>query len=53
MEKTGKKNRFAQIALIFSLLAGGALIVTGILAGDPAAVLQKAIRICMECVGIG
>ena len=53
MEKTGKKNRFAQIARVLCLLAGGALVVTGILAGDPAAVLQKAIRICMECVGIG
>ncbi|SCW46737.1 hypothetical protein SAMN02910456_01283 [Ruminococcaceae bacterium YRB3002] len=35
------------------ILAGTALIVTGVILGDPASVLSKAIRICMECVGIG
>ncbi len=53
MDKAGKRERSVQIARVLCLLAGGALVVTGILAGDPAAVMAKAIRICMECVGIG
>ena len=53
MDRAGKRARNTQIARVLCLIAGGVLVVTGILAGDPAAVLQKAIRICMECVGIG
>lgn len=35
------------------LAAGAFLIVYGALSGGAAAVLQKAVRICMECIGIG
>ncbi len=44
-----KKNLFAYILL----LVAGALIGIGILENQPAQVLAKAIRVCMECVGIG
>ena len=35
------------------IAAAAVLIVIGIRDGQPAQVLMKAIRICMECVGIG
>lgn len=44
-----KKNLPAWL----TILAAGALIAFGILQKQPAQVLAKAIRICMECVGIG
>ena len=44
-----KKNLPAGL----TILAAGALIAFGILQKQPAQVLAKAIRICMECVGIG
>ena len=43
------KNKPAFIALI----ASAALIAAGIAASQPAAVMAKAIRVCLECVGIG
>lgn len=36
-----------------ALAAALGLIVAGIRAGQPASVMARAVRICMECVGIG
>ena len=44
----GKKA--AQIAL---LLVGAAMLCFGIWRGEAATVLSKAIKLCLECVGIG
>ena len=44
-----KKNLPAWL----TILAAGALIAFGIFQRQPAQVLAKAIRVCMECVGIG
>ena len=39
-------------AILLIILAAG-LIVTGIVLNQPVSVLHKAVRICMECVGLG
>ena len=44
-----KKNLPALLTLAADVL----LIVAGIFQGQPTQVLAKAVRICMECVGIG
>ena len=44
-----KNNVPAWLALLLAL----GLIAAGCLAGQPGAVMAKAVRICLECVGIG
>ncbi|MEW6171802.1 MAG: CD1871A family CXXC motif-containing protein [Bacillota bacterium] len=44
-----RQNRWA----LFGLAAGSILCVAGILRGDVAMVLNKAARICLECIGVG
>lgn len=48
-EKTVKKT-VIRISLV---LLSAALIITGIVTGESDTVLGKAVRICMECIGIG
>lgn len=35
------------------LLGAVALVLLGISVGEPETVLQKAVRICLECIGVG
>ncbi len=44
------KDRLPGVLL---LCLGAALLVVGILTGQPGEVMAKAVRICMECVGLG
>ena len=39
-----------QIVLLF---AGAAMLCVGVLRGGTSTVLSKAIKVCLECVGIG
>ena len=47
---TKKKKAILQAVL---LLAGVLMIVYGVWRGEAETVFSKAIRLCMECVGIG
>ena len=49
MEKEKKTNRITAIILILSF----AMIGLGIARGEAAVVLTKAVKICMQCIGIG
>ena len=35
------------------ILASAGLVITGIVLKQPAMVMAKAVRICMECIGLG
>ena len=45
-----QSNRLIPIGL---LAAGAILMVFGVLRGEAIVVVKKAIRICLECIGIG
>ena len=45
-----KKKAAARIVL---LLTGAVFVVCGALRGEAGVVLAKAVKICLECVGIG
>ena len=45
-----KKRNLIRIAI---MLAAAAMIVYGISAGEPSIVLRKAIKVCLECIGLG
>ena len=51
MNKNEKLLRFLPAALL--MLIGALFIVYGATDGEAAAVLKKAINICMECIGLG
>ena len=42
-----------HIPAILLIVLAAALVVVGILMQQPDSVLHKAVRICMECIGLG
>ncbi len=50
MKLSHVKKAAAQIVL---LLAGIAMLCFGVWRGEAATVLSKAVKLCLECVGIG
>lgn len=48
-----RKKKLPMIVPIFSLILGILFIILGAFRGEAIVVLNKAIRICMECIGIG
>lgn len=44
-----RKNIIRTVCLVI----GCVLIMLGVLRGEPEAVLQKAVKLCLECIGIG
>ena len=52
--KNMKSSRHLNIFISFSLIAiAAAFIIIGLMRGEQTEVLLKAIRICLECIGIG
>ena len=47
------KEKLSQTAPFILLGIGAAALLFGVLSGDMELVLQKAVRICLECIGIG
>ena len=47
------KKSFSKAVPFLLLGIGAAALLFGVLSGDMELVLQKAVRICLECIGIG
>ena len=42
-----------HILRLCGLLCGAILILLGVLRGEPETILRKAVKLCLECIGIG
>ncbi len=51
--EAGGRGRPGRYGWLFGLLAGAVFLGIGAARGELAAIWQKAVMICMECIGIG
>ncbi len=49
----GKKANKRAVLFFAVFTVGAALLTAGVFAGEAAVVLEKAVRVCLECIGIG
>ncbi|NLF79660.1 MAG: hypothetical protein GX572_00545 [Clostridia bacterium] len=47
------KQAQSRVPAILALIAAAAMIIVGLLRSEHLVVLQKAVNICLECIGIG
>ncbi len=47
------QNKSRLILVSILLAAGATLTLTGIFLGDPMTLFQKAVFVCLECMGLG
>ena len=52
-ENKTKEDRMPSALRIFFLILAAVLIIIGLLNKEYITVLNKAVRICLECIGIG
>ncbi len=52
IEQDRKTNNLTVLRIVF-LLLGAVFVVLGVLTSEHLSVLSKAVRICLECIGIG
>jgi len=48
-----KKHSLRRLAQLGTLAIGLAVLVAGLARGEGALVMQRAIRVCLECMGLG
>lgn len=48
-----KQTRAVNLLRGFAVCVGIAMIALGVFRGETAVVLKKAVRICLECIGVG
>lgn len=51
--RSALKNKGILAARLGLLAVGAAFVAIGLLGGEHMEVLQKAVKICLECIGIG
>lgn len=48
-----RKRTMGHVLTVLLIAAGAVMLFAGIAAGEPRIVEMKAVRICLECIGIG